>query len=46
MQQTLDLRALAEELKAAQDDVKQIEPFTSRLSGFNLCGLRGCAFDP
>jgi hypothetical protein len=31
----LDPRVIAQEMKAAQDDVRQIEPFTSRLSRFD-----------
>src|SRR5258706_15559087 len=30
-----DLQAIAQEMKAAQDEVRQIEPFTSRLPGFD-----------
>ena len=36
MSAELDLDALAEEMKAAQDAVLQIEPFTSRIPGFDL----------
>ena len=33
--QALNQRAIAQEMKAAQDQGRQIEPFTSRLSGFD-----------
>jgi len=33
--QILPPRAIAQEMKAAQDQVRQIEPFTGRLSGFD-----------
>ena len=36
--QALNQRAIAQEMKAAQDQGRQIEPFTSRLSGFALRG--------
>ncbi len=36
MAATLDLDALAAEMKAAQDSVRQIEPFTARFTGFDL----------
>jgi 2-keto-4-pentenoate hydratase len=31
-----DIRAIAREMKSAQDEGRQIEPFTSRLSGFDV----------
>ena len=31
-----DFRAIASQMKAAQDDSLQIEPFTSQLSGFDV----------
>jgi 2-oxo-3-hexenedioate decarboxylase len=33
--QALNLLAIAQEMKAAQDQVRQIDPFTSRLNGFD-----------
>jgi len=36
MPAALDLDALAEEMKSAQDAVLQVEPFTSRIPGFDL----------
>jgi 2-oxo-3-hexenedioate decarboxylase len=36
MPAALDLRALAQEMKAAQDSARQVEPFTARLPGFDL----------
>jgi 2-keto-4-pentenoate hydratase len=36
MPTALDLRAIASEIKAAQDSVRQIEPFTTRLPNFDL----------
>ena len=36
MPPALDLHAMAQQMKAAQDQVRQIEPFTSRLTGFDL----------
>ena len=36
MPAALDLRALASEMKAAQDSARQIEPFTTRLPSFDL----------
>ena len=36
MSTTLDLSALAREMKAAQDTARQIPPFTGRLEGFDL----------
>lgn len=35
MNQILNPRAIAQEMKAAQDQVRQIKPFTVRLSGFD-----------
>ena len=35
MKHIFNLRAIAHEMKAAQDEVRQIAPFTSRLSGFD-----------
>ena len=35
MKHPCNLRAIAQEMKAAQDEVRQIAPFTSRLSGFD-----------
>ena len=31
-----DLHTLAQQVKAAQDSARQIEPFTTRLPGFHL----------
>lgn len=36
MSAALDLVSIAQEIKAAQDSVLQIEPFTSRIPGFDL----------
>lgn len=36
MNRTLDIPRLAQEMKGAQDAVRQIEPFTSRLASFDL----------
>ena len=36
MPPALDLHAMAQQMKAAQDQVRQIEPFTSQLTGFDL----------
>ncbi|MDH3692145.1 MAG: decarboxylase [Gammaproteobacteria bacterium] len=36
MKHTLDLRAIAHEMKAAQDEVRQIDPLTSQLDGFDV----------
>jgi len=36
MPSELDLDALAQEMKAAQDSVQQIEPFSNRIQGFDL----------
>ncbi|MFQ6029429.1 MAG: 2-keto-4-pentenoate hydratase [Dehalococcoidia bacterium] len=36
MTHALDLRAIAHQVKTAQDGVRQIEPFTSQLSGFDV----------
>jgi 2-oxo-3-hexenedioate decarboxylase len=33
---SIDTGAIAREMKAAQDEVRQIEPFTSRLPGFDM----------
>ncbi len=41
MSTTLDLDVLAKEMKAAQDSVRQIEPFTKRYQGFDL----SCAYE-
>ena len=35
MKGVIDLGAIAQEMKAAQDEVRQIAPFTSRLTGFD-----------
>ena len=35
MKDVIDLRAIAQEMKAAQDEVRQIAPFTSRFTGFD-----------
>lgn len=43
MQPTLDLQAIASEMKAAQDSARQIEPFTARLPGFDLSAAYGVA---
>ena len=36
MPSELDLEALALEMKAAQDSVEQVQPFTTRVQGFDL----------
>ncbi|MFZ5556167.1 MAG: 2-keto-4-pentenoate hydratase [Pseudomonadota bacterium] len=36
MPQAPDIGALAREMKAAQDEARQVEPFTSRVPGFDL----------
>jgi len=36
MTHAIDIRAIASQIKAAQSEVRQIEPFTSQLSGFDV----------
>ncbi|MGH8620317.1 MAG: 2-keto-4-pentenoate hydratase [Burkholderiales bacterium] len=43
MSQTPDLAAIAREIKTAQDKTRQLEPFTSRLAGFDLASAYAVA---
>ncbi len=43
MTHTLDPHVIAQQMKAAQDEVRQIEPFTKRLAGFDVSGAYAVA---
>ncbi len=43
MSQTPDLTAIAREIKTAQDSTRQLQPFTSRLAGFDLASAYAVA---